>query len=827
MSPSQTDIHRNQKIPLWIERSLLTVIVIGYLIAGLMFAFMTPVFEASDELWHYPMVHHLADGNPLPVQTYDPALAGPWKQEASQPPLYYYVGAALTFWVNRDDIDLARDLNPHVDTGIITTDGNINLVVANPALGKFAGTYLAVKIIRVVSVGLGAITVLLTYVIATRVTPNRSDIPLLAAGLNAFTPMFVFISGSVNNDNLAIPLASLGLVLLIELMQWAIGFYPALRGPADPAFKLFQRGLLLRIIGVGAVVGFAVLTKQGTIGLIPLAWGTLFLVGWQSSLADYTAPKSQILTLFKQIGTALMRSLIWFVIFFLPILLIAGWWYYRNIQLYGDLLGWSAFEAVLGVRETPASLLQLWQERWGFMLSYWGLFGGLNVAMPDWIYQTMTAVMILAVPGGIWFVIKEVRSSLWWRFAFRAGNSPGDTITSLLNLVVSKFPLVVSILFSFAIVYGLTQWATKTWSSQGRLVFTAISPLNILMAAGLATLFEYPLIRQIKTIIVLFFAAVTLAAPVLFIAPRYVPPPFVDLLLENPWVERIDTESASEEDWLVFNGRMRLVAAQINSEEQFFKPGDTIPLETEWRLQGRPETDWSIFVHLIDPVLGVPVAQRDMYPAQGLVATSNTAPNQSLPSRFDLNLSETLVTPAELDLRIGVYNFETGERALLNDGSDSVLIGTIKVAPKSGETPNPVSINFENQFELVGFEVDNPRVDSGETVNVTAYWKLSEPTTQDYTFFAQVVDKDTTRWAAVDLSQPTSTWSVGTIQEIPMTLDVKAESPAGVYPLRMGVYSRSAEGDFRNLQRITPDGRLTDDFINLTQIRIDTENNDQ
>ncbi len=823
MSASPNNAHRNKKLPLWIERSLLAVILLTYLIAGLMYAFLTPVFEASDELWHYPMVHHLADGNPLPVQTYNPAEAGPWKQEASQPPLYYYVGAALTFWVDRSDFDDARDLNPHVDTGKLTTDGNINLAVRDPFANELAGTLLAVKIIRVFSVGLGVITVILTYIIASRVTPNRSDIPLLATALNAFTPMFVFITGSVNNDNLAIPLASLGLVLLIELMQWAISFYPALRGANDPSLKLFERGLLIRALGVGSVVGLAVLTKQGTIGLIPLAWGTFFLVGWQSSLADYSAPKEQFITLIKQIGTALFRSLIWFVIFFIPIVLIAGWWYYRNIQLYGDLLGWSAFEAVLGVRETPASLAQLWDERWGFMLSYWGLFGGLNVEMPDWIYRTMTAVLIVAVPGGIWFVIQEVRSSLWWRFAFRPGNSPADTLTSLLNLVVSKFPLVVSILFSFAIVYGLTQWATQTWSSQGRLVFTAISPLNILMAAGLATIFEFPLIRQVKTVIAVFFAAVTLAAPLVFIAPRYEPPSVVNNGIDDPWIARIDTESAEEEDWIVFNGRMRLVAAQINSEKQFFQPGDTIPLATEWRIQGRPDTDWSIFVHLIDPVLGIPVAQRDMYPGQGLVATTKTVPNQVIPSRFDLNLSDTLVAPAELDLRIGVYNFETGERATLKDGSDSLLIGTIQVAPKTGETPNPISINFENQFELIGFEVADPRVASDASVEVTAFWKLLEDTTQDYTFFAQVVGEDTTRWQAVDLAQPTSTWEVGTIQAIPMTLNIVEEAPAGVYPLRMGVYERDENDGFRNLQRITPDGRLTDDFINLTLIRIDTE----
>ena len=35
------------------------------------------------------------------------------------------------------------------------------------------------------------------------------------------------------------------------------------------------------------------------------------------------------------------------VVVLLPVLVIAGWWYWRNVVLYGDWLGWSAFIAVL------------------------------------------------------------------------------------------------------------------------------------------------------------------------------------------------------------------------------------------------------------------------------------------------------------------------------------------------------------------------------------------------------------------------------------------------------------------------------------------------
>jgi hypothetical protein len=58
------------------ERRLLALILALFVLLGFSYALITPAFEASDELWHYPMVRHLADGNPLPVQVFDPAWPG-------------------------------------------------------------------------------------------------------------------------------------------------------------------------------------------------------------------------------------------------------------------------------------------------------------------------------------------------------------------------------------------------------------------------------------------------------------------------------------------------------------------------------------------------------------------------------------------------------------------------------------------------------------------------------------------------------------------------------------------------------------------------------
>ena len=55
----------------------------------------------------------------------------------------------------------------------------------------------------------------LGYALARRIFPDRPSIPIGTALLIAFNPMFIFITASVNNDNLTILLTSLALYLSV------------------------------------------------------------------------------------------------------------------------------------------------------------------------------------------------------------------------------------------------------------------------------------------------------------------------------------------------------------------------------------------------------------------------------------------------------------------------------------------------------------------------------------------------------------------------------------------------------------------------------------
>ena len=116
---------------------------------------------------------------------------------------------------------------------------------------------LGIHLARLFSLLLATGTLLCTYRIALDIFPHTPIMPLAALAFNAFIPMFIFISASVNNDNLVILLSSVTLLMLVRIIQ---------RGAS-------RRFLVL----LGVVIGLACLTKLSALGLVPMAGLALLL----------------------------------------------------------------------------------------------------------------------------------------------------------------------------------------------------------------------------------------------------------------------------------------------------------------------------------------------------------------------------------------------------------------------------------------------------------------------------------------------------------------------------------------------------------------------
>ncbi|MET0628622.1 MAG: hypothetical protein ABW033_09215, partial [Acidimicrobiia bacterium] len=144
--------------------------------------------------------------------------------------------------------------------------------------------------------------ILLTAAIGRRVSKNRWT-PVVAAGIVALVPKFVFLSGVVNNDNLAITLAAAATLLSVVMVTEV----------------LTPRRELAAAIGLGSLGGLLAITKFTTLPLIAAWVLTLLLARLRSRLVCLAA-------------------------FVGSFLLLSGWWFWMNIDRYGDPLAKRASE---------------------------------------------------------------------------------------------------------------------------------------------------------------------------------------------------------------------------------------------------------------------------------------------------------------------------------------------------------------------------------------------------------------------------------------------------------------------------------------------------
>ncbi|HET7375797.1 MAG TPA: hypothetical protein VFK30_03755, partial [Anaerolineae bacterium] len=97
---------RNRNAFRWIKINPIGILLGIFVLLGLIYSITTPIFEAPDEPGHYQYVKYLAAGKGLPIQSFERAKL--IVDEGHQPPLYYAMGAALTFWI---DLSNESDIN--------------------------------------------------------------------------------------------------------------------------------------------------------------------------------------------------------------------------------------------------------------------------------------------------------------------------------------------------------------------------------------------------------------------------------------------------------------------------------------------------------------------------------------------------------------------------------------------------------------------------------------------------------------------------------------------------------------------------------------------
>jgi 4-amino-4-deoxy-L-arabinose transferase-like glycosyltransferase len=309
-------------------------------------------------------------------------------------------------------------------------------LLAAPVYALSGGALLPLRLLSVV---LGAVLVVVAYLVGKAVYPDLAWPALGVAALIAFLPQHIAMTAGVENDTLAELLLAF---ILLRLVRWLKrdGFGP--------------RGSLIL---TGALIGLALLTKAGIYIAVPLA----LVAVWLKAFPRGAKGKSRL-----QVRPALAALLC----LLLPALLLGLPWFVRNALEYGglDVLGLQQHDRVVAGQPRTADVLAdsgILPTAWAFLnttfRSFWGQFGWMAVPMDGRVYD---ALWLLSIVAGLGFL-----------FGLVEARERGPFSPSILLLACSG-------LLTLATFLG---YNLSFYQAQGRYLFPALIPIGLGGAVGL------------------------------------------------------------------------------------------------------------------------------------------------------------------------------------------------------------------------------------------------------------------------------------------------------------------------------------------------------
>jgi hypothetical protein len=392
------------------SRVLLVLLVVIYAVIGALFALRTPAWQAPDEPAHYNYVAQVAVNGCCPLLE-----LGDWDSP------YLETLKSARFAPHLLDQLPAVQYEDHQPP--------MYYLLASLAFKLTNGSLVA---LRLFSVLIGAGVVLGAYAVGKALLPTQPQIALGAAAIVAFVPQHVAMLAAVNNDGLAELVVALALWLTIRYLK-------------TQDVKTWQLGVL---------VGIGLLTKLSTIfliGLIPFA----ILLKWWLQRREKPFP---------------LRAL---VAFALPVLILGGIWWARNISIYGfpDVFGLGRHNLVVADQARTTDEI----ARVGFSQyltnsleltfnSFWGQFGWMAFPLQSWIYALISVFLLLAAVG--------------WLLGFRY-RLPAEP-----NRMAQRAAWLVLCLTALAAVAQYIYYNLEFLQLQGRYMYPGLISFGIGLALG-------------------------------------------------------------------------------------------------------------------------------------------------------------------------------------------------------------------------------------------------------------------------------------------------------------------------------------------------------
>jgi 4-amino-4-deoxy-L-arabinose transferase-like glycosyltransferase len=726
-------------------------LIIGlFLLGGIAYSLVVPPFETPDEPFHYGFARHVAQGNGLPVQ--DPEKTGPWAQEGSQAPLYYLLTGLATRFIDQSDFAELAVRNPRANIGDPLYPGNKNFMLYAGRWQPLQGSNLALHVGRWLSLLLGVLTLWATWRLARYAFPHSQTLPLLAMALVATIPQFLFLSASFSNDNVVIAASTFTLFWLARLLAKS----------DDVRVTWWEWGVL------GVALGAAALSKLQGLGLFPLSGLVVLWLAWR-----------------RRTWRVLLDAMLFTGI---PAIVIAGWWYWRNIALYGDWSGLSHLMEINGRRERGIDWRDFWPEFAGLRYSAWGVFGWFNILLPVWFYQVMDAVTVIGLAGAA-------------LATFKLATRNSQLATRILALLWLWFAMMLALLL---------YWTAQATGSQGRLLFPALAAFAVLLTAGIDFWLRW-LPRLARRAVWAGLLALLVGMSIytlgwLLPGAYFAPAPVASI-----------PANAQPVDLRYGDGQIiRLAAVEVAQER--VQAGDALPVTLYFQAPEKLNHDYQLFVQLLDES-GVAIANLTTHPGWGRNPTTFWEPGALYADHYLLPVAGAVAewSPLAARLYVGFIDPATegapGERGAFlplpaYDASGAAVTPFAGAAVVTPHTPAvldaPDAITAGSEFGgVIRLErVETEFLRETQFLQARLLWEALGTPATDYTAFVHVVDAAGQRVVGFDRAPagarlPTSMWRAGDRVLSEFEIALEQPLPAGSYDLWVGLYESASAGALR------------------------------
>ncbi len=694
----------------------LLLICLGYLIVTLAYSAVNPLFEAPDEHHHYFTAQFIAENGRLPSMADSDEFI---KQEAAQPPLYYWLGS----WLIRpiDTTNARADLwfNPHVRLGDANAPVNRNHFVHPQA--TWQGVELAAHILRGFSALFGLGTLCCVFY-ATQLLTTRNA-ALLSTGVVAFLPQFNFLHSYVNNDVAVIFFASLVIFQLIRL--WIT---------SDKRWITF---LLL-----GLTIGLAILSK--TAGILVLAYTLGFLI------------------IFVMVRQQNWRNWLHLpIVTLMSALLVSGWLFWRNWQLYGDVTAANQFVIAAG-GPRAVTIWDVFGETSGLWRSLIGVFGWFNIIAPAWIYAIWISLVIFFVFGTI--------------------------ISCVLGRNRRLLLLFLLIGWLFTVYAGMVLFMLQTTAAQGRLLLPALLPISILLSYGIdywQRKFQHNLFPVVGGL-----ALISLYGLLFVIRPVYATP---------QTVAKLSTDVVEIGGQPVDN--IALIGANLWITQA--NAGDNVWVDLYWRADELPDEAPEIVLELFG-YDEKPRGRIQAYHGGGLYPATLWPVGEIVHTKIGATLDNELNVPTQVRVNVRVV------------GGGSADLGYIKIPPLPLNNPETKPLaQIGDGIEIIAADFSPKTAQIGTTVTVSVTWRVTQPPNQTLTTFVHLGAGGSPPLAQGDSqpragNYPTYWWEAGESFTDTYQFTLHEAVPAGNYPIRIGMYDTTITPlPLRTDEKFPPDRSLT------------------